>query len=321
MFHATSLQQLHAFGVERAAITCGIFDGLHLGHQAIVHALLELAAASDATPVVVTFDPHPQQVLHPDHAPKLLLSTQHKLHLLAREGVAATVVMPFTSEFSQLAPEAFLDHVILDAGIGITGICVGRNWRFGRGASGDAGLLRQAGAAHNFEVTPVPETDYDGATVSSTRLRAALAAGDLQLCQAMLGRRYSIMGRVEFGKGLATSDLHYPTANVACGQGLFPPLGIYAAYALIPEAEGSAPKRHPGVLYLGQSPTYFDQPPPRPFLEMHIFDFQEDLYGRPLEVEFVQFLRADRKFESVDALSEQIGRDVAAARELLAALP
>lgn len=314
MIHATSLAQLAALGIRRAVLTFGIFDGLHRGHQAIVARLLELAHAEHAAPVVVTFEPHPERILCPGKAPRLVMGAAHKRHLLAQMGIAATVVMPFTPEFAQLPPERFLHDVLLASGLELRGICVGRHWRFGHRGQGHTGTLAEFGRAHGFPVCPVAETPLAGAPVSSTRLRQAIAAGDLAACRELLGRSYSLYGRVAFGKGIATSELHYPTANVASENELFPPLGIYAASAVLPSAEGSQADRLPGVLYLGQAPTYFDRPPERPFVEMHIFDFSGDIYGQTLEVELLDFIRGDRKFPSPAELARQIALDVAEAR-------
>ena len=314
MWHASALSQLAAFGLRRVVVTAGVFDGLHLGHRQILATLFELAAAHRAAPVVITFDPHPREVLAPGRAPRLLLSTEHKLHLLARAGVSATVVLPFSAEMAALSAEDFLARHLCHGDVAVAAICVGERWRFGHGAQGDTALLARVGAARGVQVVPVPERLLDGQPISSTRTRQAIEGGQLEEAARLLGRPFAIMGRVEFGKGIATSDLHYPTANIAGGNSVFPPHGIYVATALHYTAQGPDPRRLPGVLYLGNAPTFVENAPPRPFVEMHIFDFKGDLYGELLEVEFLHFLRPDAKFADAAALRAQIATDVAAAR-------
>lgn len=317
MIHATSLQQLRDFGVTRAAISCGVYDGLHRGHQSILDVLSDTAAAADAQPVVISFEPHPLAILAPERAPKLLLSPAHKFRLMKNVGVAALVVMPFTTALAAVEAEAFVTDILLGSGIEVTGICVGEKWRFGNRATGDTALLRALAARHDFAVATVRE-EFDGnRPISSTRIREAVADGDLHLCERLLGRRFSIMGPVEFGKGLATSDLLYPTANVCPGNKVFPPFGIYAALArLLNGADSETPPSLPGILYLGNSPTYLEAAPSTPFVEMHIFDFHADLYGRHIEVEFLDWIREDRKFDTVEALGRQIEDDVRRARQI-----
>jgi riboflavin kinase / FMN adenylyltransferase len=315
MYQASALGQLAEFGLRRVVLTCGVFDGLHRGHQEILARLRYLAEQHQAAPVMLTFDPHPRRVLTPDKAPRLLLSTDHKLHLLSQLGLAATVVLPFTRELSRLSAEAFLDHYLWQSGLELRTICVGERWRFGHQAGGDVALLARQGAVHGVAVEAMAELRDAQGVVSSTRLRQAVESGDLATCQDLLGRPFSLMGRVAHGKGIATTDLNAPTANIASDNEVFPPRGIYVATAVLHDATTGTARRLPGVLYLGDSPTFIRDQPPRPFVEMHIFDFHEDLYGQILEVEFLHYLRPDAKFDSAAALREQITRDIAAARE------
>ncbi len=313
MIAVDSIAALKKHGITRIAVACGVFDGLHLGHQQILTMLKETAAAHDAASVVVTFAPHPMKVLAPEQAPLLIYSYEHKLSMFSRLGIDAAVVMPFTREFAGLPPVQFLDEMLFGQGVELTAISVGSAWRFGRQAEGDVDLLTQEGRKRGADVIAVPEIDLNGETVSSTRIREVLAAGDLAKVNTLMGRPFSIYGDVRHGKGIATSELHYPTANIAANNEIFPPCGIYAANALLFE---DSVTRLPGVMYLGNAPTYVNNAPDKPFVEVHIFDFHQDIYDRKLEVEFLEFIRGDKKFSSSEALSEQISRDIAVAHRI-----
>lgn len=311
MLHTRSIQVLREAGIARVAIACGVFDGLHRGHQQILDALHRQAAATGAAAVVVTFSPHPRALLQPDASRLLLLSDAHKRHILTRLGIDATVVLPFTPEFAAMEPDRFITEALL-AGPTLTAVCVGEQWRFGRDGTGDTALLRRVGERHGFTVSAVPELAIAGELVSSTRIRTALEAGDLQSCRKLLGRPFSIYGPVEHGRGIATDRLHYPTANVVPDNEVYPPTGIYAAAAV--RGDGPDEERFPGVCYLGYSPTFPGQAGPRPTVEMHLFDFHDDIYGANLEIEFLHFIRQDCRFPTPEALAVQIGHDVAEAR-------
>ncbi len=317
---ATSLQQLPGFGIHRIAIACGVFDGVHRGHQEIIRTTIDRAQMHDAEPVVVTFHPHPETVVAPASAPERLYSRRMQLNGLSDLNVRAVVMVPFTKDLADRSAEDFIADLVTIQDLEIVAICAGSAWRFGSKARGDHKSLRRLGAVHGFEAVSVPELVLDGRPISSTRIRIALSHGDLGAVENMLGRRYSIMGAVAFGKGIATSDLHHPTANIAAENEAFPPYGVYAAFAVLRQASGSA-ERFPGVLYLGGSPTYLDQPPEKPFVEIHIFDFSEEIYGNIVEVELIEFIRPDERFDTVTDLREQIIRDVLAARSVLGRMP
>jgi riboflavin kinase/FMN adenylyltransferase len=313
----SSLAELPALGLRRVALTCGVFDGVHPGHRLLLATTQAAAAREQAAPVVFTFHPHPAVVLCPEQAPRLLLSESHKLSLLADAGMAATVQYPFTPAVAAVEPEAFLDEVIGGSGITLTSVCVGANWRFGYRARGDLALLQRYGARYGFSVAGVPEVLDEGRPISSTRIRAAVAAGELATAERLLGRPFSIQGVVEHGKGIGTAELHYPTANIHAENQLFPPPGIYASRAHLRRPDGAREASYDGILYLGYAPTFVHRRHAPLMVEMHIFDFHADIYGRVLEVEFLGFIRGDAKFASVAALAEQIGRDIVQAKALL----
>ncbi len=317
MICATSIKQLPRFGISRIALACGVFDGLHIGHQKIVSTLIEHATKTDAIPVIMTFDPHPRKVLAPESPTHLILSRKHKLQLLKRLGIGVTVVIPFTPKLLKLKPEAFIAEMLRVDGLDITTFCVGTEWRFGHKGMGDTELLKQLEDKYQFRLIPVPELSTGKEKVSSTTVRQSIDKGDLTQVKKMLGRHYSIMGTVEFGKGIATSQLYCPTANIDCQNEVFPPNGIYAAEVQI-DPENELPKRYFGVIYLGNSPTFVDRPPNKPYMEINIFDFNDDIYGQLIEVEFIQYIRGDEKFDTVDALKKQISIDVDAAKQVFA---
>jgi len=306
-------------GVRDAVIACGVFDGIHRGHRRIIEALTALAATRDATPVVVTFEPHPRAVLQPEAAPRLLTARAQKLRLLAESGVSAVVLLPFSKGMAAQTPEQFLGEHLLARGVTVHGVCVGAGWKFGAGRRGDTALLQRTGRKLGFEVVSVPEFCLYGVPVSSTRIREAIRRGRLRYAARLLGRHYSVYGHVSHGRGIGTRELHCPTANLADDTTVLPPCGVYAARACLDESD-----REPrdSVVYVGTAPTIQDgsaAPFAAPVLEIHLFDFDRDLYGAAVEVELLEFIRPDRKFRSVASLRRQIRLDIAAARETIAA--
>jgi riboflavin kinase/FMN adenylyltransferase len=291
-------------------LAIGAFDGLHLGHQAVISTSARHARDAGGTPVVVTFDPHPAKVLRPDDAPHLLTATQHKIALIRDLGVAHLLVLQFDRQFASTAPEEFVRQLITNSRP-LREICVGHEWSFGKGRAGNLALLKELGAASNFDVVGVPAVTVNGEVVSSTAIRRAVAAGDLIKATQMLGREYTILGTVKAGEKLGRT-LGYPTANLSAHSEQFPPDGVYVAEARLSGA------LYRGVANLGYRPTVSTGTPER-LLELHLFDLNRDIYGEEVEVRFLRYLRPEQKFENVDALAAQIGRDVAEARA--AALP
>lgn len=311
-----SLKSLSRFGINKAAAAIGVFDGVHCGHQKVLKTLLEIAERSHAVPVAVTFTPHPKKVLHPEMAPTLLFPEEEKIQLLARYGAQAVVTIPFTREFAALSPDRFLDQCLHSGTVRLTGVCVGQSWRFGANAAGSALDLERRAHLDHFIFEPVEEVRFGSLVVSSTEIRKAIAAGDLDGAKAMLGRPYMLFGAVEHGMGLAGKLLGAPTANLHLETGVLPPFGVYAVYAG-PE-DGST--RDPGIVNIGIAPTIRKEEHPRPKVEVHIFNKSLDLYGKRLAVELVTRVRPEQKFDSLDALRAQIQTDIAAAARLLKGL-
>jgi riboflavin kinase/FMN adenylyltransferase len=292
-------------------LAIGVFDGVHLGHQAVVSTSAEHARTANGTPVVVTFDPHPEKVLRPQAAPHLLTATRHKIALIRELGVAHLLIITFDKQFAATEPEDFVQQLVKHSKP-LREICVGHEWSFGKNRRGNLKLLNEFGARFDFGVVGIPPVTVNGELVSSTTIRQALEAGDLAKAAQMLGREYTILGTVVRGDNLG-KKIGFPTANLSAHNEQFPPNGVYFAEAKL---EGAI---YPGVVNLGYRPTVETGKSERT-LEIHLFDFERDIYGRDLELRFIRFLRPEKKFENVEALARQIGLDVKQARELTAAL-
>ena len=295
--------------VSRLAVAMGIFDGVHLGHQAIITALREVSQETGATPVALFFSPHPREVLG-FGTPQILTTPAHKARLLLAAGAERLVCVRFTRELSELAPETFLEKFFVADGMTVTAFCVGSNWRFGHENSGDASMLTAWAESRSMRCVIVPQVCHGGTPICSTRIRASIEAGDLDDAARMLGRRFSVNGIVKHGNGIAGGSLDCPTANICESNHALPPFGVYAARAYW---NGHSDD---GIVYVGEAPTIRDDN--IPLIEMHLFNVAEDLYGVDMTVEFHSFLRKSMKFESVPKLEAQIRQDIAAARQCLA---
>jgi riboflavin kinase/FMN adenylyltransferase len=290
-----------------AVVTVGNFDGVHRGQRAILDATVERARALGAFAALVTFDPHPLEVLAPGRAPARISSAAQRLRLLEAAGIDEVWVVPFTPEFSRLDPAEFV-AAILVAGLGAREVHVGSRFAFGRGREGDLRRLEALGGAHGFAAVGHAELLQGGAPISSTRVREAVAAGEIELAAELLGRPFAVAGRVARGDRVG-HRLGWPTANVAVEGGLLPANGVYVTRSNLPASGASLA----GVTNVGVRPTRDGSAVVR--VEAHLFDFERELYGEELEVAFLARLRAERKFPSLEALRAQIAADAAAARE------
>jgi riboflavin kinase/FMN adenylyltransferase len=295
----------------RIAVAIGVFDGVHIGHQLIVRELQRLAAATDAVPVLLFFDPHPRAVLSPGQQPLRLSSLDAKIQQLQALGLRHLLRFPFTRELAALSPKEFLEQYFFIPGLTVTAFCVGHNWRFGKGNSGDGALLTELGRAHGAVTSVVSSMRFGSDVVSSTRIRQAVAAGELDLARAMLGRPYSVSGTVRHGRGIGGKVLRCPTANIAEPDLLLPPFGIYAARGRVGQ------QLLDGVVYIGDAPTIRNDAEPEVIVELHLFSFAEDLYDKQIEVIFHRYLRPSVTFADAESLSAQIQRDISAARKAL----
>jgi riboflavin kinase/FMN adenylyltransferase len=289
-------------------VTVGTFDGVHRGHQAVLAEIVRRARAGGRESVVVTFDPHPLEIVNPAAAPRLLTLPAERHPLLAACGVGRVVTLPFSAELARLSPEEFVRSV-LRAEVGMQELVLGHDHGFGRGRSGDVDTVRRIGAADGFAVDVVDAVRDDGQPISSTLIRTAVAHGDLALAERWLGRPYGARGTVERGAGRGRS-IGVPTINLPVPdvRKLLPPDGVYAVWVRWGE------RRCGGMMNQGPRPTFGVA---ERGLEVHLFDFVEDLYGETVLVEWVRRLRDVRAFASREALLEQLARDGQAARESL----
>ena len=294
--------------------TIGNFDGVHLGHQAVLGQLSEKAAELGLPSVVVTFEPHPQEYFGREQAPPRLTRFREKIQTLRRYAVDRVLVLHFNERLARMSAEDFI-HCVLVQGLGIRYLVVGDDFRFGHGRRGDIGMLRAAGRRHGFQVINMHTFEIDGRRVSSTRIREALRAGALGTAEKLLGRCYRISGRVVGGArrgrtlGFPTANIHVhgPHAGRRCVAGTLPLQGVYAVDVFGLETE---PLR--GVANIGFRPTVDGR---HCLLEVHVLDFSGDIYGRHLQVEFLKKLRDERRFDSLEDLQSQIRRDVELARD------
>jgi len=287
-------------------LALGVFDGVHGGHREVIGRAVEGARREGGKAAVVTFDPHPIRVLAPDKAPsRLLASLDHKAQILASVGVDEFFVIHFDPAFAALSGEEFV-AMLCGLSPQLRRIAVGEDWRFGAGRRGDVALLERFGQSHGFLVEAVAPVIQAGERISSTRIRQAIRDGNLAAASAMLGRNYTVTGCVLEGRKLGRT-LGFPTANILTADEQLPPDGVWVVRAKV------ANTWFPAVANLGRRPTV-EQPDAPRLLETHLFDFSGDLYGSSMEVEFVSFLRGERKFGSLDELREAIRGDVAAAR-------
>ena len=306
-----SLDVLAHHGLEKISVAFGVFDGVHLGHQLLIKRLNTMAARTDAAPVAITFYPHPRAVLYPEEPPLLLMSHSRKVEMLGGLGCGAVVTIPFTQEFAGLSAEDFLDDCLYAPGVTITGICVGREWHFGKKGLGSIDTIKHYARVHSFEYDPVEELVIDGMTVSSTAIRRAVSSGLLHEAKRMLGRNYSLSGIVISGHTIGSSLLECPTANISITHGIIPPHGVYAGYALFQGRKYSA------AISVGTSPTFSDIHRSASDIEVHLLDFEGDLYGRELETEFVEYIREERVYASGEMLKKQVAADIKKIREIL----
>ncbi|MCX7619274.1 MAG: bifunctional riboflavin kinase/FAD synthetase [Acidimicrobiales bacterium] len=302
------------------AVTIGAYDGVHLGHRAVVAQVHRLAAERGLRTAVVTFDRHPASVVRPESAPCLLTDLEQKLELLARTGVDYTLVIHFDEARSKEPAEDFVTEVLVGA-LQAQVVVVGEDFHFGHQRRGNVALLREMGNQLGFDVQGIELVGVDGQPaspadrVSSTAIRAALRQGRIEDANRMLGRSHEVRGKVGNGDRRAT-ELGYPTANIDVpAEVCLPNDGIYAGWYLRPDG-----RRHQAAISLGRRPTFYEDQP-FSLLEAHILDFEGDLYGETARIQFVTRLRDELKFESVDALVAQIEQDCNRVRQVMAALP
>ena len=289
-------------------LAIGVFDGVHLGHQAVIRQAQARAARQGATLVLMTFDPHPMRVLRPGSVPKLLCATEHQVLILARLGLTHLLLCRFDEAFAQTSAEDFVRQLAV-ACRKLDSIFVGDTWRFGARRGGDIRLLQSMGAELGFEAFGFSAVTGGDKVISSTLVRHAVERGDFASARELLGRDYTVLGTVIEGRKLAR-QWGFPTANLDVHNEQLPPAGVYAVSALIDDAW------HAGVANLGHRPTIAEADALS--FEVHVFDFDAELYGQLVEVRFERHLRDEKKFAGLDELKAQIALDCAEARALAA---
>lgn len=303
------LDELAALG-EPLHLALGVFDGVHVGHQAVIARAVQAAASGGGLAGVLTFDPHPIRVCAPDKAPASLLETlEHKARIVSKLGVGLFVPLHFDAALATMAATEFIARLTVAP---VRTIVVGEDWRFGHHRSGDVTLLRREAARRGFHLEAVPPVMVDGERISSTRIRQAIRDGNLEAAARMLGRPYSVSGSVVHGNHLGRT-LGFPTANLATRDCQLPPDGVWAAR--VTDRDGHV---WDAVANLGVRPTLGGT---SRLLEVHLFEFAGDLYGRNLDVRFERYLRPEITYPSLDALRLQLVEDAQAAREALTLAP
>lgn len=300
IFHGTDNANI----AKPTVLTLGVFDGLHLGHQQIMQTVVERAAAIDAVPTAITFDPHPRAVLHPDTAPPMLQTLDQRLANFEVLGIEQAIVIPFSMEFSQQPAEVFLTNIVRDR-LHAREVYLGKGFAFGRGRGGNIDLLRKMSTGLGFVADEVDEVKLRGQRISSSRIRKLLAEGRVNLARRMLGRPYGVEGVIIRGAQRGRT-IGFPTANLKPQNRVVPKFGVYATAALI---DGAWRK---SITNIGVRPTFESEADPS--IETYIFDFDGDLYGDVLRVRFLHRIRDERKFNGIDELKAQIEADTRRAR-------
>jgi len=292
-----------------AFVTIGNFDGVHLGHRFIFRRLVEEAHCEGRPAVAISFDPHPKMVLHPERRPFYLITTpREKIDLLAVLGIDAFVLIPFSIEYARTTAAEFVREILWEK-LRIRRIIIGHDYTFGRGREGNEAFLTEAGRRLGFEVEVMNAFSTGDTTVSSTKIREALLAGEVRFAATLLGRPYNLSGPVISGHRRGV-QLGFPTANIDPDKELVPARGVYAVRVL---RNGNC---YDGVLNIGVNPTFAD---PKRSIEVHIFDFQQNIYGETLDILFVDRIRDEACFECPEKLIAQIGLDINRAKEILRA--
>jgi riboflavin kinase / FMN adenylyltransferase len=290
-----------------ACVTIGNFDGVHLGHQLLFAEVVGRACRGNGTSVAVTFDPHPLQVLRPEGI-KLISTCEQKTELIEHAGIDVLVIIPFSMKFAAITADHFVDDILRKT-IGVKELVVGYDYAFGKGRVGNIDFLKAQGKEKGFSVAVVDAHYEQDMLVSSTKVRELVADGRMADARTLLGRHYQIRGEVQLGKQRGGKEIGFPTANLYMDkEDLIPRMGVYVCQAI---CDG---KCYGGVLNIGVNPTFGED---RLVAETHIFDFDQDIYGKPIKVNLLRFLRCEKKFSGIEELAAQIVKDVIQAKEIL----
>ena len=295
---------------KKAVITIGNFDGVHIGHQALFHEVIEKANAIGGTSIAMTFEPHPIKVLKKNNHPPLITLYEQKVELIARSGIDVLICVPFSLEFASISARGFVEDILIRR-IGMTIIVVGEDYAFGKNREGNIDHLRTFAELFDFEVILedwIQESNNSSDRISSTKIREHVISGHLEEVPKLLGRYYQIRGVVATGRNRGGRLLGFPTANINLHDELCPKTGVYAVTVEFNNI------KYKGVANIGYSPTFNDY---IFTVEVHILDFNENIYGQKIRVDFISRIRDEKKFENINELSEQIRRDIEKAKKIL----
>ncbi len=292
--------------IKNPVIALGNFDGIHIGHQALVKKTVDMAKAINGTPVLFTFYPHPLKVIKQTSQPFIIQRFKEKVQIVERLGIDIVVCARFTKQFANMNPKAFILDVLI-GNLKAKGICVGHDYTFGEGGKGGIKTLREYANIYGFELVVIPPVKIDGVIVSSTKIREFLKAGNVKKASEFLGRAYSISGVVKKGDGRGT-NLGFPTANIYPTNEIMLREGVYAAYVYVDE------KKFKAGVNVGYNPTFKGS---KKHIEAFLIDFEGDIYGKKIKIEFVDFIRDEKKFRRVSDLIEQITKDIASIKSIL----
>ncbi len=293
--------------LKNVVLTIGNFDGVHIGHQALFNQVIEKAESIDGTSVVITFEPHPIRVIKSNKHFPLITLYEQKVELIGATGVDTLICIPFTREFAAIPARTFVKEILCDQ-LGMKAIVVGQDYSFGRKREGDIFLLKEMAVAHGFDVIISEWIDLEGGRISSTEIRNLVREGGVEEAKKLLGRYYQVRGIVIRGRDRGGRLLGFPTANLTLYDELCPKGGVYAVTVEYQDTT------YQGVANIGYSPTFDNG---EFSVEVHILDFDQNIYERPIRVNFIRRLRGEKKFPGPEALSEQISKDIEKARELL----
>lgn len=298
---------------ENAVVAIGNFDGVHLGHQAILRQVIEKARQINGTAVAITFNPHPVKILGNNGSPPLITVLEQKIELIEQIGIDVLICIRFDHSFAAVTAREFLEKILVEK-IGIKAVVIGRDYTFGRNRKGNVEFLQERAGKYGFEVIVpdwVPVSPDGRERVSSTRVREIIEAGRVSDARPLLGRYYQLRGEVTSGRDRGGRKLGFPTANIQIQDELCPKTGVYAVVA------ETAEKSHKAVANIGYSPTFDDY---IFTVEIHLLDFSGDLYGQRIQVNFIERIRDEKRFNSIEELSEQIGKDIDSARKILSGM-
>lgn len=293
-----------------AVVTIGNFDGVHIGHQSLFHEVIETADAIDGTSVAMTFEPHPIKVLKQNGHPPLITLYEQKVELITKTGIDVLISVPFTQKFAEVTAGEFVEEILIKR-VGMKAIVVGKDYTFGKNREGNVDFLKNEAERLSFKLIVADwiQPPANGSVrISSTRIREFVTDGKLDEAHKLLGRYYQIRGTVETGRNRGGKLLGFPTANIKLYDELAPKIGVYAVTV---ECHGS---KYKGVANIGYSPTFGDH---LYTVEVHILNFNDNIYGKKIWINFIERLRNEKKFSGISELSEQIRRDIAKAREIL----